>query len=70
MAFEISVLVYETFLQLSLAIALSKLIVAVTIKAYIDRLDNDAIASTISAACLPCLPLLLNGLTNSFTGLE
>ena len=70
MAYNLEDLVRKTFLNISLAIALSNLVVAVTIKAYIDKVDQATIIFAIMASCLPCLPSLLIGLTNSYTGLE
>ena len=70
MADNIEDLVRKIFLKISLAIALSNLVVAVFIKAYIDKVDDAEIISTVAASCLPCLPSLLTGLTNSFTGLD
>ena len=70
MAYNIEELVQKTFFRICLAISLSELVVAVTVKAYIDRTDHDTILSVITAACLPCIPSLLTGLTNRFSGLE
>ena len=47
-----------------------KTVVAVTIKTYGESVDDTDIISAIMASCLPCLPSLINGLSNNFTGLE
>ena len=70
MAYNIEELVRKTFFQICLAISLSELVIAVTVKVYIDRSDYDVILFIITAACLPCLPSLLTGLTNDVSGLE
>ena len=70
MAHNIEEFVRKSIFQICLAISLSELVTAVTVKVYIDRSDHDAILSIITAACLPCLSSLLTGLTNGFSGLE
>ena len=70
MAYIIDDLVRKTFVGIFQAITLANLVVAVTIKAYVDKADDATIISTIVASSLPCLPALLIGLTNSFMGLE
>ena len=70
MAYCIEDLVRRTFSNIQGAIALSNLVIAVTIKAYIDKVDDAEIIATIVASYLPRLPSLLTGLTNSFTGLD
>ena len=70
MVYNIEDLVREIFFQICLAIQFSEIMVAVTVKAYVDRVDHATILSHIMAACLPCLSSLLTGLTNGFAGLE
>ena len=68
MAYNIEDLVQESFVRICSAMVLSEIVVVVTIRAYVNKVDHDAILSIFKAACLPCLPSLLVGLTNGFTG--
>ena len=70
MAYNIEDLVQGSFVRICSAMVMSKILVAVTIRAYVNKIDHDAILSLIKAACLPCPPSLLTGFTNGFTGLE